>query len=112
VLGIGLVGVAGMFACATLSQRKADNMARARHVAEETLEAVRAGGYAVFEQSEGAVSVPTPGLPRANGTLAWEPYSSANDDLKVIALNLTWDWAGSSSGTYRVVTLVAKEEGI
>jgi len=112
VLGIGVIGVAGMFACATLSERKAANMAQARHVAEETLEAVRAGGYAIFDQSEGTVSVPTPGLPRGTGTLAWEPYSSGNDDLKIIALNLDWDWAGSSSGTYRVVTLVSKQGGI
>ncbi|MBN1461935.1 MAG: prepilin-type N-terminal cleavage/methylation domain-containing protein [Armatimonadetes bacterium] len=112
VLGIGVIGVAGMFACATLSERKASNMAQARHVAEETLEVVRAGEYAIFDHSEGTVSIPTPGLPRATGTLAWEPYSSGNDDLKVVALNLNWDWAGSSSGTYRVVTLVSKQGGI
>jgi hypothetical protein len=111
VLGIGVIGVAGMFACATLSERKAAHMAQARNVAEETLEVVRAGGYSVFEQSEGIVSIPTAGLPRANGTLAWEPYSSGNDDLKLIALNLDWDWAGSSSGSYRVVTLVSKQGG-
>jgi len=109
ILGIGVVGVAGMFACATISQRKAAHMAQARHLAEETLEAVRAGTYAVFDEASGSVSIPTPGLPRAAGVLAWQPYPTGADGLKLVALNLSWDWAGSSSGTYTIVTLVSEQ---
>ena len=108
ILGIGVVGVAGMFACATISERKAAHMAQARHIAEETMEAVRAGGYGVFDESSGTTSVATPGLPRATGVLAWQPYSGS-DGLKLVALNLTWDWAESSSGKYTVVTLVSEQ---
>ncbi len=109
ILGIGVIGVAGMFACATISERKAAYMAQARHVGEETLEAVRAGGYAVFDQASGSVSVPTPGLPRATGVLAWQPYPAGTDGLKLVALNLSWEWAGSSSGTFNIVTLVSEQ---
>ena len=111
ILGIGVDGVAGMFACATISERKAAHMAQARNLAEETLEAVRAGGYAVFDEASGSVSIPTPGIPRSTGVLAWQPYPTAADNLKLVALNLSWEWAGSSSGAYTVVTLVSKQEG-
>ncbi len=53
ILGIGIVGVAGMFACATISERKATHMGRARQIAEKTLDEVRAGGYGVFDQASG-----------------------------------------------------------
>ena len=109
ILGIGVVGVAGMFACATISQRKAAHMAQARHLAEETMEAVRAGSYAVFAEPSGSVSIPTPGLPRATGVLAWQPHPTGANGLKLVALNLSWDWAGSSSGTYTIVTLVSEQ---
>jgi prepilin-type N-terminal cleavage/methylation domain-containing protein len=111
VLGIGVIGVAGMFACASISERKAAHMAQARHIAEETLEAVRSGGYSVFSEASGSTSVSTPGLPRAKAVLAWKPYATGSDDLKLVALNLSWDWAGSSSGTYNVVTLVSEQAG-
>ena len=111
ILGIGVVGVAGMFACATISERKAAHMAQARHLAEETLEAVRADTYTVFDEASGSVSIPTPGLPRATGVLAWQPYPTGADGLKLVALNLSWDWAQSSSGTYTVVTLVSEQGG-
>lgn len=110
ILGVGVVGVAGMFACATISERKVAHMAQARHLAEETLEAVRAGAYAVSDQATGSVSVPTPGLPHATGVLAWQPYPTGADGLKLVAFNLSWEWAGSSSGTYAVVTLVSEQE--
>jgi len=109
ILGIGVVGVAGMFACATISERKAAHMAQARHIAEETMEAVRAGGFGVFDASSGTATIDTSGLPRATGVLAWQPYVSGNDKLKIVALNLDWDWAESSSGKYTVVTLVTDQ---
>jgi len=109
ILGIGVVGVAGMFACATISERKAAHMAQARHLAEETLEGVRAGTYAVFDDASGSVAIPPPGRPRAPGVLAWQPYPTGSDGLKLVALNLSWDWAASSSGTYTVVTLVSEQ---
>lgn len=114
ILGIGVVGVAGMFACATISERKAAHMAGARHVAEEALEAVRAGGFGVLDYSSGTASLDTSALPHATGTLAWEPYatgSTGSDDLKLVAVNLSWDWAASSSGTYKIVTLVSTHGG-
>ena len=111
ILGIGVVGVAGMFAGAMVSERKAAHMAQARQIADEALEAVRAGSFGVFDQSSGVTSVEAPGLPRATGALAWEPYSRGSDDLKLVAVNLSWDWAASSSGGYRVVTLVSAPGG-
>ncbi|UCC67141.1 MAG: prepilin-type N-terminal cleavage/methylation domain-containing protein [Armatimonadota bacterium] len=111
ILGIGVVGVAGMFASATLSERKAAHMAQAREIAEKTLEEVRAGGYGVFSQPSGVVSIPTPDLPHSTGELAWQPYpdSSSDQGLKLVSLNLSWSWAGSTSGEYRVATLAAEQ---
>jgi len=111
ILGIGVVGVAGMFACATLSERKAAHMAQAHEVAEKTLEEVRAGGYGVFSQPSGLVTIPTPDLPRSSGELAWQPYpdSASDQGLKLVSLNLSWNWAGSTSGKYRVTTLAAEQ---
>jgi prepilin-type N-terminal cleavage/methylation domain-containing protein len=113
VIGIGVIGVAGMFACASLSERKATYMAQARQVAEETLEVARAGGYPVFAQPSGLVAVPTPGIPRATCRLAWQPYSTGTsaENLKLVALNISWDWGGPSSGKYNVVTLVSRQGG-
>jgi prepilin-type N-terminal cleavage/methylation domain-containing protein len=114
ILGIGVVGVAGMFTYATISEQKASYMAEARHIGEETMEAVRAGGFGVLDYSSGTASLDTSALPRATGTLAWEPYSigsTGSDDLKLVAVNLSWNWAASSSGTYKVVTLVSTHGG-
>jgi prepilin-type N-terminal cleavage/methylation domain-containing protein len=111
ILGIGVIGVAGMFACATISEQKASHMAQARHIAEEALEGVRAGDFAVFDQSSGVTSLDTSSLPRATGAIAWEPYATGVGDLKLVAVNLSWDWAAYSSGTYKVVTLVSAPGG-
>ena len=113
ILGIGVVGVAGMFACATISERKAAFMAEAQEVADKTIEEVRAGGYGVFTQPSGVITIPTPDLPHSTGQLAWQPYPDSSSDLglKLVSLDLTWTWAGSSSGAYRVVTLAAEQAG-
>ena len=113
ILGIGVVGVAGMFACATISERKAAFMAEAQEVADKTIEEVRAGGYGVFTQPSGVITIPTPDLPHSTGQLAWQPYPDSSSDLglKLVSLDLTWAWAGSSSGAYRVVTLAAEQAG-
>ncbi len=111
ILGIGVVGAAGMFACTTIAERKAAYMTQARHIADETLEAVRAGTYPVFDASSGSAAVETSGLPHAAGTVAWEPYATGSGDLKLVAVNLSWNWAASSSGEYNVVTLVSTHGG-
>jgi prepilin-type N-terminal cleavage/methylation domain-containing protein len=113
LLGVGVVGVASMFVCANLSERKATYADQARNIAEQTLEKVRAQGYGVFTQASGTVSVAAPGLPRATGVLAWQPYPSGAPEqgLRLVALNLTWDWAGPTSGQYRLVTLMSKPDG-
>lgn len=112
IIGIGVIGVAGMFTCASLSEQKATYMAQARQAAEDALENARAGAYPVFSEPSGVVDIPTPGLPRATGQLAWEPYSSAaGESLKTVALNINWDWTGTTSGKYWVTTLVASGGG-
>ncbi len=113
VLGIGVVGVAGMFACATISERKDTYMAQAQEIAEKTIEEVRAGGYGVSSQPSGIITLPTPDLPHATGELAWQPYPDPSSDqgLKLVSVNLAWSWAGSSSGTYYVSTLLADQVG-
>jgi len=113
ILGIGLIGVAGMFTYATLSEKKAAYLAQARDIAQQTLEDVRARGYAYFTQPSGVTTVPTAGLPRATGSLAWQPYpdSASEKGLKLVSLNLTWDWAGTTGGKYYVTTLVSEKGG-
>jgi len=113
LLGLGVVGVASMFIYANLSEKKAAYTDQARNVAEQILENVRAQGYGVFSEPSGTTTIPTPGLPQATGVLAWQPYPDAGSEqgLKLVALNLTWNWAGPSSGQYRLVTLVSKPEG-
>lgn len=113
ILAIGVVGVAGMFTYASMSDRKAAHMARAREIADEVLEDIRADGYAFFTQPSGSLTVATPGLPRSSGILAWQPYpdSSSEAGLKLVALNISWDWSRPTAGTYRVVTLVSEKGG-
>lgn len=113
LLGVGVVGVASMFVYANMSERKAAYTDLARDVAEQTLEKVRAQGYGVFTQPTGTTTVLTPGLPRATCVLAWQPYPDVGTEqgLKLVALNLTWNWAGPSSGQYRLVTLMSKPDG-
>ena len=114
ILGVGIAGVAGMFAYASLSEKKAAYMAEARQVAEETLETVRAGGYGVSGEPYGCLAVDTPRLPRSSGSLAWQPYpeTASSPEMKLVAVNLAWDWAGPIGGTYNVVTLVSEHGGI
>jgi prepilin-type N-terminal cleavage/methylation domain-containing protein len=113
LLGVGVVGVASMFIYANLSERKAAHMDQARNIAEQALEQVRAQGYGVFTDPSGSVPLETPGLPRATGVLAWQPYPTGAPEqgLKLVAVNLAWDSAGSSSGRYQLTTLVSKPEG-
>jgi len=112
ILGVGVIGVAGMFACASLSERKASHIAQARQIAEETLEAVRAGGYDLSSSPSGSCSVPTPGLPRSSGALAWQPYAATSGEvLNLVVINIQWSWPQSTGGSYNVATLVAAEGG-
>ncbi len=113
ILGIGVIGIAGMFTCATLSERKATHMAQARQLADEVIERTRAGDYAVFSHESGSTSLSTGDLPRASGLLAWQPYpaGSSTSDLKLVAVNISWQWGGPIGGTYNVLTLVAAPEG-
>ena len=113
LLGIGVVGVAGMFAAATISERKAAHMSQAQELAERVIEEVRAGGYGVLSQPSGLVDLPTTNLPHATAALAWQPYPDASSDtgIKLVSVDLTWNWAGASGGRYRVVTLAAEQAG-
>ena len=113
ILGIGVVGVAGMFVYAGVSERKAAYLGQARELAHQTLEEVRSQGYTFFAQPSGLTTVSTPGLPRSNGVLAWQPYpdSSSEQGLKLVSVNLTWDWAGPTGGKYYVTTLVSEKGG-
>jgi prepilin-type N-terminal cleavage/methylation domain-containing protein len=113
LLAVGVVGVASMFVYANLSERKAAYADLARDAAEQTLEKVRAQGYGVFTQPSGTTTIPTPGLPRSACVLAWQPYPDVGSEqgLKLVALNLTWSWAGPSSGHYRLITLMSNPDG-
>jgi prepilin-type N-terminal cleavage/methylation domain-containing protein len=113
ILGIGIVGVASMFTYANVSEREAAHLAQARAVADQTLEAVRAQGYAALTGVSGTQEVAIPGLPGGLGILAWRPYPNEVSDqgLKLVALNVTWRGVGRRAGRYWVTTLVAREGG-
>lgn len=113
ILGIGIVGVAGMFAYANISERKAAYMARAREVAQQKLEEVRARGYAMFSTPSGSATVPTPELPNSTGVLAWQPYpnSGSEQGLKLVSLNLSWGRRGPTAGKLWATTLVSQQGG-
>ncbi len=112
ILGVGVVGVAGMFAAASVSEKKAAYVAQATQIAEQTLDGVRSGIYDISEQPSGSVTIATPGLPHARGVLAWQPYvTGTGPTLTLVALDLSWQWASSSSGKYSVSTLVADKGG-
>jgi prepilin-type N-terminal cleavage/methylation domain-containing protein len=110
ILGIGVVGVASMFAYASASQKKAEYMAQARDIAERTLEQVRASGYSAFAAPSGVGEVDTSGLPHSAGVVAWQPWPdpSSEQGLKLVAININWHWGGGAGGQYRVATLVAQ----
>jgi len=113
ILGIGVVGVAGMFTYASVSERKASFMAQAREVSDDVLEDLRVNGYAGFNGVSGSRTIATPGLPRSHGVVAWQPYPSGGGDtgLKLVAINIDWQWSKATSGTYRAVTLVSELGG-
>ena len=113
ILGIGVVGVAGMFTYAAVSERKASFMAKAREVADDALEDVRVNGYASFNGASGSREIATPGLPRSHGVVAWQPYPSSGADtgLKLVAINIDWRWSTATSGAFRAVTLVSQQGG-
>jgi type IV pilus assembly protein PilV len=113
ILGIGVVGVAGMFTYASVSEKKASFMAKAREVADDAIEDVRVNGYAGFSGTSGSRTIATPGLPRSTGVIAWQPYPSAGSDtgLKLVAININWHWSRATSGKYRAVTLVSELGG-
>lgn len=114
ILGIGVVGVAGMFTYASLSEKKAAYLADARKIGQQTLEDMRSRGYTYFTQPSGTATVPTPGLPRSSGVIAWQPYpdSATEKGLKLVSLNVTWDSGGPTAGKYYVTTLVSSKGGI
>ena len=113
ILGIGVVGVAGMFTYASVSERKASFMAQAREVSDDVLEDLRVNGYAGFNGVSGSRTIATPGLPRSTGVIAWQPYPSAGSEtgLKLVAININWQWSRATSGKYRAVTLVSELGG-
>jgi len=97
ILGIGVIAVAGMLACDSLSERSAANLAQARHIAEGTQEAGRSGGYDLSSQTSGSRSVPTAGVPRSRAMLASQSYASGSEGkITRVALDLTWSWPRSS----------------
>ena len=113
ILGIGVVGVAGMFTYASVSERKATFMAKARQMADDTLEDARVNGYAGFSAVSGSRTIATPGLPRSSGVIAWQPYptGSGENGLKLVAVNINWQWSKATSGSYRATTLVSQLGG-
>jgi prepilin-type N-terminal cleavage/methylation domain-containing protein len=108
ILAIGVVGVATMFMYASVSERKAAYMAQARELADQVLEQARTGSNGLCQGPSGSQTLPTPGLPRSTGTVAWEPYPSGAPDtgLKVVAVDLRWSWPKPMAGEYRVITLL------
>lgn len=113
ILGIGVVGVAGMFTYASVSERKAAFMAKARELGDGVLEDVRVNGYAGFSAVSGSQAIATPGLPRSSGVIAWQPYptGSSESGLKLVAVNINWQWSKATSGSYRATTLVSELGG-
>ena len=111
ILAIGIVGVAGMFTCASVSQRKAAYMAQAREVADQVLEQARTMSNGVCVGASGSQTLATPGLPRATGTVAWQPYpiGSADTGLKQVSVDIQWSWPKPMAGGYRVVTMLYLE---
>ena len=114
IIGIGVVGVASMFTCASVSQRKAAYIAQAREIADRTLEQARAGDNGLCAGATGSEPLATPGLPRATGIVAWQPYPSgaADTGLRLVAVNIDWSWPKPTSGSYHVTTVVYRPEGV
>ncbi|MFB3881758.1 MAG: prepilin-type N-terminal cleavage/methylation domain-containing protein [Armatimonadota bacterium] len=113
IIGIGVVGVAGMFTYASVSEKKAAFMAKAREVAEDAIEDARVNGYAGLSGTSGSRTIATPGLPRSSGVIAWQAYPSAGTEngLKLVAVNINWHWSKGTTGKYRAVTLVSELGG-
>jgi prepilin-type N-terminal cleavage/methylation domain-containing protein len=108
ILAIGIVGVAGMFACASVSQRKAAYMAQAREIADQVLEEARTKSNGVCEGASGSQTLATPGLPGSTGTVSWQPYpiGSADSGLKLVSVDISWTWPKPTAGEYRVTTML------
>jgi type IV pilus assembly protein PilV len=113
IIGIGVVGVVGMFTYASVSERKATFMAEAREMADDVLEDVRVNGYASLNGVSGSRTIATPDLPRSHCVVAWQPYPSGGSDtgLRLVAVNIDWQWSTATSGAYRAVTLVSEQGG-
>ncbi len=113
VLGVGVVGVAGMFTYASVSERKASLMAEAREMADDAVESVRINGYGGLAGVSGSRTIATPGLPRSHGTVAWQPYPSGGADtgLRLVAVDIDWEWSSATSGSFHTVTLVSEQGG-
>jgi len=108
ILAIGVVGVAGMFTYASISQRKAAYMAQAREIADLVLEQARTGTNGLCQGATGTQTLATPGLPRSSGVVAWQPYPAGTSDtgLKLIAVDIHWSWPKPTAGEYHLTTLV------
>jgi prepilin-type N-terminal cleavage/methylation domain-containing protein len=114
ILGIGVVGVASMFTYASMSQRKASYMARAREIADGAMEEARISPDSFCPGNSGNRAIPTPNLPRSSGTMAWQihPSESTDSELKLVTVNLVWSWPATTSGKYVVTTLIPRQEDL
>jgi prepilin-type N-terminal cleavage/methylation domain-containing protein len=108
ILALGIIGVAGMFTYASISQRKAAYMAQAREMADRMLEQARTQTNGLCSGASGSQTFATPGLPSGTGVVAWEPhpYPTSDTGLKLVAVDIRWTWPKPMAGEYRTAALV------
>jgi prepilin-type N-terminal cleavage/methylation domain-containing protein len=130
LLGIGLVGVAGMFTAGVVSSTKASNITVAAHRANLEIERVRDAGYLGAVADVAHFPSPTytvvsshratftvPELRNGSGYIDIYPDSAAQltnpatglpyENLKRLRIVISWGGGHHVAGNYTVVTLIA-----
>jgi hypothetical protein len=128
LLGLGLVGLSGIFVSALVSDMKGERLAAATFRAQHELERVKGAqfsnamvdsaifpsseGYTIVEQhsdNTGAVSFSVPELPGGTGTITISYYQSPvgiYPNLKDIRVRLTWSGGRQTQGRVALAALL------
>lgn len=130
LLGIGLVGIAGMFTAGIISSRKAANETAAANRATQEIERIRDGGYlgavvdtahfpspryTIISSSKATFAVPE--LSNGAGELTIETDTAAQPvdpntgfiigNLKRVNVKITWGGGSKVRGSYSITTLIS-----
>jgi prepilin-type N-terminal cleavage/methylation domain-containing protein len=130
LLGIGLVGVAGMFTAGIVSSRKAANETAAANRATQEIERVRDGGflgaiidtahfpsprYVVVSSSKATFTVPELSHGAGEVTIGTDTAAQPVDpntgfmigNLKRVMVKITWGGGANVRGSYSISTLIS-----